>query len=243
MRHCWTKKEEDILVSYYSDKGAIGCISLLNRTQKAICKKARKLGLSTKTTFGGVLSGKHVIKQLNKTRGMVMCDKHGYALHYLWNYHSPVCVACRVEYGKKYREKNPVTSSQKLRINQKQRERYKKPIHNYANRLRRTLRFYSHGEISFSQHLPYSASQLCCHLENIRGQQHNCCPMCKVSYDITGYDIDHITPIFTAVNNEEVLQLFNLKNLSLLCPSCNRHIKRDNDISARQEKGGVVRCH
>lgn len=238
MRSHWTQQEENILALHYTDKGAIGCIHLLSRTQKAICKKARKLGLFTKTTLGGTLSKKHIIKQFNSKRGIVTCSQHGDTIHYLSNSRSPVCLLCRRGWDKKRSQK----LSRKLQINLRQRQRYKEPINNYTNRLRRILRFCSHGKISFSKHLPYSAKQLCHHLENIRKQQGNCCPMCHISYNITGYDIDHICPIMGATNKDELLLLFRLKNLSLLCQPCNRHIKRDMDIKARRQRGEII-CH
>ncbi|KKN70858.1 hypothetical protein LCGC14_0426410 [marine sediment metagenome] len=239
MRKYWTKEEINILIHYYEDKGGIGCINLLKRTQLAIRKKANKLGLSTKATFGGTPSKKHILKRLSLSRGFVMCAKHGYTIHYLLSSRSPVCLMCRRRWDKKRSQK----LSRKLQTNRLQMKRYKIPIYNYANRLRRTLRFYSHGEISFSKHLPYSSRQLCDHLENIKKQQDNRCPMCQVSYDITGYDIDHVTPVFVAKDTKEILQLFALSNLSLLCPPCNRHIKRDDDIKARHRREGVIRCH
>jgi len=239
MKRRWTSEEENILVQHYANIGAVGCAQLLARQQRAICKKANKLGLSTKATLGGVPSKKYLIKRLSEFRGIVMCPRHGYTIHYLSRSRSPVCLVCRRGWDKKRSQQ----LSRKLQINQRQREKYKKPVYNYANRLRRTLRFYSHGEISFSKHLPYSAKQLCNHLENIKKQQGNCCPMCRISYDITGYDIDHVIPVSTAKNIGEILSLFCLDNLSLLCPSCNRHIKRDNDIKVRLKKAGVTICH
>ncbi len=238
MRKHWNKKEENILIKYYPDKGAIGCVQLLARTQIAIRSKARKLGLSTKTTLGGTQSKKYIIYQFSASRGLVVCARHGCTTHLLSSYRSPVCLMCRKKWSKKHSRK----LSSKLRNNKLQRERYKKPIHNYANRLRRTLRFYSHGSISFSKHLPYSAKQLCDHLENIKKQQNNKCPMCSVSYDVTGYDIDHVLPVFVATSREAILQLFALDNLSLLCPSCNRHIKRDIDIQHYRCEEGAVQC-
>jgi hypothetical protein len=43
-----------------------------------------------------------------------------------------------------------------------------------------------------------------------------------------GWDIDHIIPISTAVNENEVIQLNNFINLQPLCSKINRDIKRDN---------------
>lgn len=43
-----------------------------------------------------------------------------------------------------------------------------------------------------------------------------------------GWDIDHITPLVTATNEEELLKLNHFNNLQPLCSKVNRDIKRDN---------------
>jgi hypothetical protein len=50
--------------------------------------------------------------------------------------------------------------------------------------------------------------------------------MCNKSYDEIKYDLDHTIPTSSAETKEELLKLFNLNNLSLLCYKCNRYIKR-----------------
>ena len=111
-----------------------------------------------------------------------------------------------------------------------QRIRMKKPINIYRNRLRSSLHYCFKKAKSFTKHLPYSRKELCDHLEMIKLKQNNKCPMCNSNYDDTGFDIDHIIPTSSALNEAELLSLFNLENLSLLCPRCNRHIKRDHYI-------------
>jgi len=86
------------------------------------------------------------------------------------------------------------------------------------------------NKIGFSKYLPYNSKQLQDHLESIRISQNNCCPMCNKSYNKIKYDVDHIIPTSTAKTKEELLKLFNLDNLSLLCYRCNRYIKRAKPI-------------
>ena len=43
-----------------------------------------------------------------------------------------------------------------------------------------------------------------------------------------GWDIDHIIPLSSAKNEEDLLKLFHYSNLQPLCGYINRHIKRDN---------------
>jgi len=94
----------------------------------------------------------------------------------------------------------------------------------------RALRLTDNNKISFSKYLPYNSKQLQDYLENIKISQNNRCPMCRISYSINSCDIDHIIPTSTAKTKNELIKLFNLKNLSPLCFKCNRYIKRDKII-------------
>lgn len=89
------------------------------------------------------------------------------------------------------------------------------------------LRLKDKNKIGFSKYLPYNSKQLCDHLENIIKSQNNYCPMCKKSYNEIKHDVDHIIPTSMAKTKEELLKLFDLNNLSLLCFCCNRYIKRN----------------
>jgi len=90
-----------------------------------------------------------------------------------------------------------------------------------------SLRLKDKNKTGFSKSLPYNNKQLDDHLENIRSFQNNCCPMCHISYEINSFDVDHIIPTSSTKTKEELLKLFDLENLSLLCFKCNRYIKRD----------------
>ena len=43
-----------------------------------------------------------------------------------------------------------------------------------------------------------------------------------------GWDIDHIIPLYSAVDEEELIKLNHYKNLQPLCSFTNRYIKKDN---------------
>lgn len=43
-----------------------------------------------------------------------------------------------------------------------------------------------------------------------------------------GWDIDHIIPLSSANNEEDVIKLNHYKNLQPLCSKTNRDIKKDN---------------
>jgi len=103
-------------------------------------------------------------------------------------------------------------------------------IRKYEHRLRNSFsRLIQDGKnkIISSKHFPYNSKKLHYHLESIKQSQSNCCPMCNKSYNKTKYDVDHIIPTSIAKTKKELLKLFNLNNLSLLCFDCNRYVKRD----------------
>jgi len=106
-------------------------------------------------------------------------------------------------------------------------------IRKYDRRLRGCLNYLIQNgkdKINFSKYLPYNSKQLYEYLENIRSLQNNSCPMCNKSYNEIKYDIDHIVPISSAKTKKELLKLFDLANLSLLCYRCNRWIKKDKIV-------------
>lgn len=114
--------------------------------------------------------------------------------------------------------------------------RRKRPLelHSYELQLRsalKNLKLTNKNRTGFSKHLPYNSQQLCGHIENVLKIQNNCCPMCDKSYNEIQFDIDHIIPTSTAKTRKELLKLFNLENLSILCGHCNRHIKRNKIIT------------
>lgn len=107
-------------------------------------------------------------------------------------------------------------------------------VRNYENQLRKALsglKLLEKNKIGFSKYLPYNSKQLYEHLEKIIKDQDNCCPMCHANYGISPFDIDHIIPVSTAKTKDELLKLFFLDNLYLLCFSCNRYIKRDKVLN------------
>lgn len=103
-------------------------------------------------------------------------------------------------------------------------------VRKYGNKLRNclaNLRSKDNNKIIFSKYFEYNSKQLNDHLNNIKESQNNCCPICYKSYNEIKFDIDHIVPVSIAKTKKELLKLFNLKNLSLLCWYCNRYIKRN----------------
>lgn len=216
----WTDIEIKILKTYYPRGGVKACIDKLCRTDTAIKSKACEIGVVVYGIQGG--SKKLIIKKLKNNRAIAFCMTHGKVMHYHKSERLR-CVKCESEQFQKWSKK----ASSKIKMRDAARVRLTKPINIYKNRLRSTLHHCSRGTISFTKHLQYSSKELHNHLETIKLKQNNQCPMCNANYDDVGFDIDHIIPTSSASNKSELLALFDLENLSLLCPNCNRYIKSD----------------
>lgn len=222
----WSDRELAILKQCYPKGGSRDCFGKLDRSRKAIRNKASLLGIKTVCLNGH--PPKKIIQVFGDNRCIAVCAKHGQVEHYFYkNQTSPICVRCQKE--RDAGRPNPGRTERRRQIERRAaRRRRSTPLGNYENRLRVSLASYLGGKASFSRNLPYSAQELCVHLEAIRQRQNNACPMCGNSYANTGYDIDHIIPLSSAQTEQEALGLFDLSNLSLLCPHCSRYVKKDN---------------
>lgn len=220
MNKKWTNIEIKILEINYPNGGAKACSDKLCRTKVVIIRKAKELGLVAYGVQGG--RKRQPIKELNNNKVIAFCPKHGNVSHY-GKHERFRCVKCEREQFQKWSQR----PSSKIKMRNSARIRLQKPINMYKNRLRGTLYYCFKGTKGFTKNLPYSSKELCDHIEKIRLKQNNQCPMCKDSYDNTGFDIDHIIPLSSTSNESKLLALFNLENLSLLCPKCNRWVKRD----------------
>lgn len=66
------------------------------------------------------------------------------------------------------------------------------------------------------------------YINNIKRLQDNKCPHCQISYDKCVLSIDHVIPLERAKTEQEIIDLFDLKNLNLMCKNCNSS-KQDRD--------------
>lgn len=221
----WNLEEDNILIDYYIERGVEHCSSLLDRPPKAISIRARKLGLLSNITSNG-FSKKQIIEKLADNKVIALCQKHGESPHYFRKGKIQQCIKC----------------ASKRDIDYKKKER-QMPLGLYKSRLRTSLNNAFRRLLQINhikkrrgcfRHLPYSPWQLCDHLEAIKEQQNNQCPMCRQSYDSVQLTIDHIVPSKMAKTKEEMLKLFALDNLSLLCKSCN---------SSKGARMGAIECH
>jgi hypothetical protein len=218
----WSKQEENILKQYYKIRGIEYCCNLLGRSYSAVVSKARKLGIHT-DTFNG-LPTKSILKKLTNNQVIALCQIHGPTPHYLKkNGKIDICVQCKlVKHGE--RMKTDEGRAYSRRMTQKFRST---PTGKFICRLRTSLnnalrsKNIIKNRIGCFRLLPCLPQELKEHLESIRLSQNNQCPICHRSYDITPWTIDHIIPVKIAKTERDVLELFSLDNLSLLCQSCN----------------------
>lgn len=169
----------------------------------------------------GCRGTRKILQTLNSDLVICFCPKHGEIEHRLYNNGRTSCKACLRIFDNKRRGKR-VWTDHSRNLAKLARRRYRATsLGKYVNRMRSVLHQCSVGRISFSRDLPYDAKQLCEHLESIRYKQNNKCPICQQSYGKVKDSIDHIVPIRTATTKDELIILFALSNLSLLCLGCN----------------------
>lgn len=90
-----------------------------------------------------------------------------------------------------------------------------------ARRLRHSLRsaFRRSNRRTF-RHLPYTPQEAYQHITNKLKERSYLCPLCQKPIN-DKYHIDHKIPIASAKTPDDVLGLFALDNLDVLCPTCN----------------------
>lgn len=208
----WSNDEIKILKQYYPSSGSLGCSKFINRPISAIKDKAFRLDISTQCKNGKMPH--KIIDLCANDLVLAHCSQHGLTEHRLRFGRSPRCIICRSEYVRR--------PNVKLMNIQSSRRRRTNMILLYAHRLRVQLRQAIRNKaIGCFRFLPYSPDELRRHLDIIRKRQNNHCPLCDCCYDDVVFHIDHIIPLASADNNKDILDLFSLDNLSLLCGSCN----------------------
>jgi hypothetical protein len=231
-RDNWKKEEVDILKKFYSEKGAIWCADKLKRPLCRVKHKIRYFDLHTKNRNGK--SPIEIIYKIDETTAIASCLKHGICRHYKKKKKNNL--TCCICLGLSQKERN---KTEEGRVKQRERSRKwrKNPVNRFAANLRKRLRE-SFNRISKNgcqqtrgcfRNLDYTPVQLYNYLENIKRLQDNKCPHCNTFYNNCVISIDHIIPLIKAKTEQEVINLFDLKNLSLLCKDCNSS-KNDNNF-------------
>ena len=126
--------------------------------------------------------------------------------------------------------------------NKRIREYRKNPIKKFADNLRSRI-WIAFNKISKNnnikikgcfRNLDYTPIELYNYLENTRKLQENKCPMCQTDYKNCTVSIDHVIPLERAKTEQEIIDLFCLQNLNLMCKSCNSS-KSDTDYKIWME--------
>lgn len=217
-KNCWTKEEMEFLKTNYPLHGTKFCSDNLNRTKRAISSAASKLGLKTVMASQG-LPQKNIIKKISNSKVLSLCQIHGETIHY--------CRKNKIIYCLKCHHKNPVANFAR---------RIRGSIRSAFNRMSR-----QNGDkrkIGSMRYLDYTPKELYNYLENTRKLQGNKCPVCKSSYDKCKINIEHVVPLANAKTEQEIIDLFCLQNLNLMCKSCNSS-KLDRDYNTWIESKGV----
>ncbi len=129
--------------------------------------------------------------------------------------------AHKVQYIEQYRKLDRErTKRWQRKANQNRRQTL---IGKVSNRLRVALRRYLHGQGGFSA-LLYTPAELQAYIQAKLEERQYLCPMCGASLE-ERFDIDHRIPLSSAKTVDEVIALFALSNLDVLCPPCNQHKK------------------
>jgi len=216
----WTKEEDDLLKKFYSNNGSVYISKLIDRTRKSIRHRAIYFKLKSELASFG-LPKKLIIKWISENKVLSTCKVHGKAIHYYKDGQIKQCVKCNQISNAKM-----MKTEKAKKYNKEWKEKYRQtPIGQYKSRIRSLFRSAvknkDKSESGCFKNLPYTPIQLTNFLENIKKQQNNLCPICKNSYEKVGYNIEHIVPLAKAKTEEEVINLFGLWNLSLMCPNCN----------------------
>lgn len=209
----WTNNEIDLLRHYYPTGGSRKCYEFIDRSLGQIKDKACAIGINTQCKNGR--SFPHcIVSFLDNNRVIATCPYHGNVEHRLRSSRAPRCSLCRKVYARKPKVRYMNSDWQKRRLSI--------PKWAYIHRLRTQLRLaLKNKEAGCFKLLPYTSCDLKNYLEDIRNKQQNKCPLCGTSYETSGFHIDHIIPLASAKDDGEILALFGLKNLSLLCGPCN----------------------
>lgn len=221
----WTKEEDNILKQFYQNNGSEYCSKLINRTKGSILIRAQELNLKT-IVVSSNLPKKTIIKKLSDKQVLSICKIHGETIHYYHDNKIRRCLRCK---------------------NIQMIEHNKNPFNNLISRLRFRIRHSLNNILKDSKgilngafrNLPYSQLDLFNHIENIKKQQRNCCPICNNNYDEVGFNIEHIIPLKIAKTEQEIINLFALSNLSLMCGSCNSS-KGKKDYNIWMESKNVI---
>lgn len=239
----WTIEEVNILKEFYPEKGGTWCANKLKRPIYQTRTKINRLGLHTKYKDGK--RPREIVSIISETVVLAICPNHGIYKHDRNKKRNNVlrCRLCAKLCYKKRDEIDEVRTKRKERDRRNRRKWLENPVNKFAHSLRHRIgdsfkRISKNNNMKIRgcfRNLDYNPIELYNHLENLKKLQNNECPYCKISYDKCKISIDHIIPLERAKTEKEVIDLFDLKNLNLMCRSCNSS-KNDNDLQEWKQK-------
>jgi len=228
----WSNEELEILKKNYPIGGPEFCKKILKRSVGSISKQANKLKL-----FSGVWrigKEKRTTRKLDDNKVIAKCKKHGVVVHYDWPGRSLVCSLCAQQRARDFNKTERGKELQRI----KTRKWCQDPKNRFVRNIRNRLNKCYHGLTVHFKDLGFSGEELRNHLDKIKEQQNNCCPICNKSYNECQMTIEHTVPLANAKSKEEIINLFQLKNLNLMCKNCNSS-KNDNNYQDWCKSKGI----
>jgi len=217
----WSSDEVCLLKINYPIYGPKYCMNNLDRSYSSVIWKAMCLGLKYNPRQ------QKIIKKLDGNKVLANCKKHGEVKHYNFKYcHSLRCGVCEREKIKKFNKTERGKEVQRIRA----RRWYQNPKNRFIQNIRGRLNKCYYGKQVHFKELGYTGEQLKNHVNMIKDQQNNRCPVCLTSYENCKMNIEHTIPLFTANSKKEIINLFQLSNLSVMCGNCNSS-KYNKDLS------------
>lgn len=222
----WTENEINILKQFYANKGPEHCSKLINRTKESIMVQAQKLNLTVNYARSTGLLKKSIIEKLSDKRVISTCKIHGQTPHYYHNNKIRRCLKCRnireIEYNKN------ILNNLVQRLRSRISHEFNRISENDSEKI-----------IGGFRHLDYTKLQLINYLKNIQQLQKNKCPICHIDYKEHSATIEHVIPLKRAKTREEIINLFDLKNLNLMCGFCNSSKgKKDYNTWLKEKRYG-----
>jgi len=224
----WTEKEFTILNEFYINKVSKYCSNIIGKSRQCIIQKAFQLGLKSNIVNGDKIKRK-IIKRISDNKVVSICNIHGETMHY---YNKKM-----VKIGECMRCTNIKRRQKRSLLKYRLVDNLRALIRNSFKKLdKKNGNFVSRGCF---RNLDYTPVELYNYLTNIQKLQNNKCPHCDTSYDKCTTSIDHVIPLKRAKTEQEIIDLFDLKNLNLMCRSCNSS-KNGRDYIAW---GNSKKCH
>jgi len=226
----WTEKEFTILNESYINKGSKYCSSIIGKSRQCITQKAFQLGLKSNIVNGDKLQRK-VIKRISDNRVVSICNIHGETMHY---------------YNKKMIKIGECMQCTNIKRRKKRSLMKYRLIDNLRTLIRNSFKKIGNKNGNYIargcfRNLDYTPTQLYNYLNNIKKLQENKCPVCNTDYNNCVMTIEHVIPLATAKTEQEIINLFDLKNLNLMCMSCNSSKNKKDYTTWLKEKKYVIK--